>query len=295
VCGCTAAAGATEMRDFRRAGVTLIELIVSIVLLLVVVAIGAIAARRTLAIQARMSLRDARASAMSDALTTLARHAATADPRRTDLRRARDTVLDVVHSFGFTSVCRVRGDTIVTTTDADSLPWSAVAPRSVTVDDEVRVWRDGFSDWQQRGIRAIGSASGACGDSTRTWPGRAAQRLVLSDSIGGVQIGALIRVLQRERWSLVRGGDGVWALSMATWDAARGAFQVPQPLLAPLAGPAAVGGAGFTVQAIDARGVVVFDSVGLASARSLIAVLRSPRHQIYGQLTDSVRINVGAH
>lgn len=282
------------MRAPCRRGVTLVELLVSIVLLLIVVSIGAIVARRTMAIQARMSVRDARASAMSDALNTLARHAASAEPGLADIRRARDTVLDLVHGIGVTTVCRVARDTMVITSDADSLPWSASLPRSVTTDDQVRVWRDDERDWLERSILSAGSASGTCGDSSRSWPGRGAQRLVLSSAIDGVQAGAPVRVLQRARWSLVRGGDGAWALSMSTWDASRSAFQVPQPLLAPLAAPSAPGGAGFTVVAIDARGAVLPES-NLSATRSLIAVLRAPRHQIYGNVVDSVRINVGPH
>ena len=117
---------------------------------------------------------------------------------------------------------------------------------------------------------------------------------MLTDTTVNVRAGTLVRVLQRERWSLVRGGDGAWALSMATWDATRSAFNTPQPLITPLAPPAAAGGAGFVIRAIDARGALVADSA-LATTRSLIAVLRAPRHALYGTLADSVRINVGAH
>lgn len=282
------------MRTSQRNGLTLIEMMVAVMLLLVVVAIGAIAARRTLAIEARTSMRASRESGISDALRTLARHASNAEPARGDIRRARDTVLDIVHTLGITTVCRVSRDTVVIPSDADSLPWSTVLPRAVTADDEVRVWRDDTHDWAQRSVRSVTGASGACGDSVRTWPGRAAQRLVLSDTVSGAGPGAPMRVLQRERWSLVRGGDGAWALSMATWDAARGVFQVPQPLLAPLASPTAMGGAGFAIRAIDAGGATIVDSA-LIRTRSLLAVLRAPRHQLYGSVSDSVRINVGAH
>ncbi|MBC7844453.1 MAG: type II secretion system protein [Gemmatimonadaceae bacterium] len=282
------------MRISQRHGVTLIELVVAIILLLVVVAIGAIAARGTLAVEARTSMRASRASGISDALRTLARHASNAEPAHGDIRGARDTLLDIVHTLGITSVCRVSQDTVVIPGAEDSLPWSTVLPRAVTADDEVRVWRDDTHDWTQHSVRSVSGASGACGDSLRTWPGRAAQRLVLGDSVSGIELGAPLRVLQRERWSLVRGGDGAWALSMATWDAARGMFQVPQPLLAPLASPTAVGGAGFAIRAIDASDATLVDSA-LARTRSLLAVLRAPRHQTYGTVSDSVRINVGPH
>jgi prepilin-type N-terminal cleavage/methylation domain-containing protein len=277
-----------------RAGVTLIELMVSMMLLLVVVAIGAIAARRTLSIQARVALQDGRASGISDALRTLARHAVDADPRLNDIRAARDTAIDIIHPIGVMTVCRARGDTVLSTAVDDSLPWSTVLPRAITTDDQLRFWNDARQEWIQRGVRNIASATGTCGDSTSLFPGRAWQRIILTDTTGNVRAGTVVRVMQRERWSLVRGGDGAWALSMATWDATRNAFDTPQPLIAPLASPNAAGGAGFGIRAIDARGAIVADSA-LTTTRSLIAVLRAPRHALYGALSDSVRINVGAH
>ena len=267
---------------------------VSLMLMLVVVAIGAIAARRTLSIQARVALRDSRASGISDALRTLARHAVDADPRLNDIRAARDSAIDIMHPIGVMTVCRARVDTVFSTTVDDSLPWSTVLPRAITTDDQLRFWNDSRQEWIQRGVRNVASATGACGDSTSLFPGRAWQRIVLTDTTVNVRAGTLVRVLQRERWSLVRGGDGAWALSMATWDATRSAFNTPQPLITPLAPPAAAGGAGFVIRAIDARGALVADSA-LATTRSLIAVLRAPRHALYGTLSDSLRINVGAH
>lgn len=281
-------------RTQSRHGTTLIELIVSLALLVIVSGIGAIAASRTLTTQARAAMLDSRASAISDALRTLARHAGDAEPARNDIRAARDSVMDIVHPIGITSVCRSNADTIITAASADSIPWSATLPRAITTDDDLRIWHDAQQSWIQRSVRSVTSATGACGDSTTAFPGRAWQRVVLTDTSSAIRIGAVVRVLQRERWSLTRGGDGAWALSMATWDASRATFNIPQPLVAPLAAPTAAGGPGFAVRAINSAGAIVADSA-LATTRSLIAVLRAPRHALYGTVTDSVRINVGTH
>jgi hypothetical protein len=254
----------------------------------------ATAAQRTLSVQARAAHRDGRAADLSAALRTLGRHSASADPLSRDVRIARDTLLDVVHTIGVSSICRVNADTLTLGADADTLPWATTMPRAVSADDMLRIWHDTRQEWVQRGIRVVGSASGSCGDSTTSWSGSATQRLVLTDTISGLRPGAPVRVLQREKWSLVRGGDGLWALSMATWNSATGAFTTPQPLIAPLASPGAAGGPGFAVRAIDARGLTVADSA-LTRARSLIAVVRAARQAMYGVVTDSVRINVGAH
>lgn len=275
-----------------RAGVTLVELMVAMMLLLVVSAIGGVAARRTLSVQADLARIDTRGTTLSDALRTLTRHASNADPALGDLRRARDTVLELMHAIGVASVCRTEGDTLTIGTGNDSLPWSSVSPRAVTTDDAVRVWLENPPHWETRDITAVGSAPGSCGDSTLAWPDRATQRLTLAVAVAGLHVGAPVRVLQREKWSLVRGGDGTWALSLATWNAATAAFATPQPLASPLAAPSAPDGAGLSVRAIDPADATVTDSA-LRSARSLLITLRTPRHPRDGILTDSVRINVG--
>ena len=95
------------MTRATRAGVTLVELLVAMVLLLVLLAISSTSMQRLLAVQARTGTGDARGNATSDALQTLRRHAATIDLAAADLRVARDTALELVHTVGVTTVCRV--------------------------------------------------------------------------------------------------------------------------------------------------------------------------------------------
>ena len=274
-----------------RAGVTLIELMIAMTLLLVVAAIGGVTVRRTLKVQAHLARVESRTTTLTDALRTIGRHAENADPALGDLRRARDTVLELIHAIGITSICRTIGDTLVIGSGNDSLPWLSVSPRAVTTDDAVRMWLETPPHWETREISAVGVASGTCGDTTLGWPDRATQRITLASTVAGLHVGAPVRVLQREKWSLVRGGDGTWALSLATWDAARNAFTTPQPLASPLAAPSAPDGAGLSLRAIDYAGAPLPDSA-LRTARSLLVTLRTPRHPRDGTLTDSVRINV---
>jgi type II secretory pathway pseudopilin PulG len=274
--------------------VTLIELVVALAVLPLLLAIGAITARRALSTQALGSAADARAVAISDALQTLARHASDADPANGDLVVARDTTLQLRHDVGITSVCRSSADTLVTSTGSDAKPWSSTLLRLITDDDQVRLWHEPTRSWILRSVRTATPATGACGDSITPWPERASQRLLLNDSIPGMLVGAPVRVLQRERWSLVRGGDGNWSLALATWNEARASFNVPQPLLSPLAAPSARDGPGFSARAITATGATLADSA-LTRTRSIIAVIRSTTHPRLGNLTDSVRINVRTH
>lgn len=277
-----------------RAGVTLIEMIVALLLLLVVFSIGSLTAQRSISTVAEVGAKESRAGSVSDALRTLARHAVNADPRDGDIRSAADSVLELMHSIGVSTVCRVRVDTLLLTQTADSLPWSTVLPRSVTEDDELGVWNDVSQLWVRRRIRSVTGSGGACGDSTARWSGSASQRIIMDDSIAGLTIGAPVRVLQRERWSLVLGGDGLWSLSLATWDAARGAFATPQPVVSSLAARGAPGGPGFSVRAIDHANLPLADGM-LTRTRSLIVHLRTAAHARYGVQADSVRINVGPH
>jgi hypothetical protein len=277
-----------------RSGLTLVELLVAMTTLLLVLAIGARVTRRVLESESRMSTTGARRHALADALLTLTRHAESIEPLQGDLLAARDTALELLHPVGMSVVCGVRGDTLTLSAERDSVAWSATLPRSVSAGDRVRVWSETTADWQQREVIAVSGASGACGDSLAPWPDRAAQRIRLNDSIAALRPGAIVRVLQPQRWSLVRSGTGDWSLSLASWEFARGALGTPQPVFAPLAPPAAPGGPGLRVRAIDAAGRVL-DAASLSRARSLLIVLRSAIHPRFGAIADSVRINVGHH
>jgi prepilin-type N-terminal cleavage/methylation domain-containing protein len=279
-------------RSARRPGVTLIELLVVLALVMVLVAIAGASTQRLLAIQSQAASADTRRSALSDALRTLTRHVASAESSRGDLRSAQDTVLELLHGIGSTTVCNARGDTLVVTNSADSMPWRTTLPRAVTDDDALRIWHDGDARWITRRVRTTAPATGPCGDGSLPWPDRATQQLVLDGTTSGMRPGAVVRVLQHERWSLVRGGDGNWSLTLATWDASRHAFNPPQPLLSPLSPPSAGSGAGLVVRAIDALGNPLPDSA-LGQARSVIVVLRYRPTGRQGVITDSVRVDVG--
>jgi len=274
-----------------RRGLTLVEMLVAIVLVTMLVAIGGATTQRVLAVHARTSAADSRRSALADALATLTRHAASVQPMQGDLRTARNTTLEIVHDIGMTTVCRAAGDTLVVTSGADTVPWSSTLPRAITTDDVVRIWHEADARWLPRNVLAIAPASGTCGESARPWPGAGTQRLLLDRNTAGLRPGATVRVLRRERWSLVLGGDGKWSLALATWDASRDIFAVPQPLLSPLASPSARTGAGFDVRAVDGEGRALADTA-LAGAHALLVTLRSLPTARLDAITDSVRINV---
>lgn len=277
-----------------RPGLTLIEITVSLVLMLVLLSVGSLVARKSIQTALTVSTTELRSGSLSDALRTLTRHVRNADPAAHDLRVARDSLLDLVHTIGAATLCRVSRDTIVLAAPNDTLPWSSTLPRWVTTDDAVRVWHDGDARWVERGVRSVTAANGACGDSASVWPGRAGQRLIIDDSISGARPGALVRVLQRERWSLVRGGDGQWSLALATWDALSRTFSTPQPVVTPLAAPTAPEGPGLLIRAVDAAGRQVADS-GLAHTRAVVVSLRSAKQARLDTIADSARINVGPH
>jgi hypothetical protein len=255
--------------------------------------IAAAAARRVLRVQATTTARHARQTAASDALLTLTRHAGTADPAAGDLRAARDSALEIVRTVGSTTICRGHADTVVTTTGGDTVPWRTTLPRTITTDDQLRLWSDTEARWITRRIIDVRSAGGTCGDSTTSWPGHAGQHLVLDSAVSATP-GSPVRVLARERWSEVRGADGQWSLALASWDATRHRFSAPQPLLTPLAAPSAETGAGLTVRAEDGRGHPVADSA-LRHAVALVVTLRTATSASAGVTTDSVRIDVRSH
>jgi type II secretory pathway pseudopilin PulG len=277
-----------------RAGVTLIELLLSLVLLALVIAMAGATLKRILVVEFRATNAASQQTALADALRTLRLHTESASPADGDVIVAADTVLDIRSDFGVTSACRANGDTVVTALDNHAVPWASSLPRQITAGDLVRVWSDSLQAWRVREVKAVASASGACGDSTAAGTGRAGQRLILHDSVPNIVTGAVLRIAQRERWSLVRGGDGRWSLGLALWDAARGASGVPQPLVSGLAKPSSAGAGGMAVRAVDASGATL-TAAELHRTRSIFVALRSETQPRVPQSADSVRINVGAH
>jgi prepilin-type N-terminal cleavage/methylation domain-containing protein len=276
----------------RHPGFTVIELLVSLVLLSMLVMLSAQTARVALTTQARTDHLASRASALADARRTLRAHLAGIAPTRNDLHEVRDTVLDLTHTLGSTVVCRVMGDTVVIAARVSGAPWHAAAARLVDRGDMVRVWNERVAAWSDHVVLDARSASGPCGDATRPWPEAASQRLVIADTLPSrVRPGAPIRVMQRQKWSLVRGSDGLWSLSLATWDAALARFATPQPLVSGLAAPSAPEGAGFAVRAEDSVGSTLSTAL-LTRTRHVSVRLRAARHPRYGSLTDSVLVNV---
>jgi Tfp pilus assembly protein PilV len=281
-------------RHSSRAGTSLPEILVALTITLVVLGIGSIAATRTIAVQSTGSASEIASSTRNSALATLARHLTNSVPHDGDLFTVHDTVLEFAHMIGVATVCAIRGDTLLTTRGVDSLPWNTTLPRAITSDDRLRLWSDSTSSWRTHGVRVVGTATGACGSLDRPWPGAAWQRITLDGAPHGVGVGGLIRVLQRERWSLLRSGDGTWSLALATWDAGRGRFGVPQPVLAPLNAPGAPDAAGLTVRAIDGAGATL-PAADLARTASVIVAIRSAVPPRVSSGNDSVRINVPAH
>jgi prepilin-type N-terminal cleavage/methylation domain-containing protein len=275
-----------------RRGMTLIEVLIATTLLLVVTSLAALVARRSLSTLTTLATLDTRAAALSDALATLHRHVAGAQPALGDIHAVHDTVLELSHTIGSTSACSIHGDTVTLPRTDDALPWSSSLPRLVTTDDRIRLWHERGQRWITRQVIATAPAAAACGDAMHPWPGVARQHLILDDSIPDAHPGAPVAVLQRERWSLVRGGDGRWSLSFATWDAAGATFAVPQPLVAPLASPRSADGPGLQVAASDRDGRPITDSTRQLT-RFVTVRLRTERHPRAGLLSDSVRINVG--
>lgn len=277
-----------------RRGTTLVELVVALSLLTVILAIGALVAQRTLSEEARVTRSTAQRAALADALHTLTRHLSETDPAAGDLQAVRDTMLDALVPIGLTTTCRHRADTLTVATAAEPAPWAATLPRDITAGDVIRVWSERSAGWVQSTVAATATAAGPCGDSLAPWPDRASVRLLLRDTLPPISAGSPIRLLQRQKWSLIRSVGGEWALAMATWDPLRSAFTTPQPVVAPLASPTARSGPGFTVTALDSTHAPV-GTGPLSRTRALHLSLRTPPNARSTSTTDSAHINVGYH
>jgi prepilin-type N-terminal cleavage/methylation domain-containing protein len=273
-----------------RAGLTLIEMVVSLTVFGVLIAMALPTAARMMHAQAVVHGDGVRAAAIDDALSALARHVQGTDAAAGHLVIARDTVLDAYVPIGRGVVCQARGDTLWLARGDSLVPWSPQLRRDAGAGDRVVIMSDSGAV-AVRNVRSAGSAPLRCGDADHPWPGVSLQRLVL-DSVIGASPGAPIRLLARERWTLQRSGDGTWSLALATWDAARTGFVTAQPVAGPLTPPADARGPGFSVQARAGDGRVLRDSLSLA--RTLTLVLRTRRDVRLHPVVDSVVLTVAA-
>lgn len=243
--------GEHRARSARRAGFSLVELLVAVTLLGVVLgAIVSLAVAQQRAHVALEARRLARAQ-LRDAALLLARDLRPVAGDADDLRAADDTLLDLVATTGGSVACAVAGPETIELPPSEppetALTWWVAAPRPgdvALVLDPGAAPGEGDDRWLALEVTAAASSVTACAGGPFAGGVRGGYRLALAGAVPlppTVRPGAPVTLARRRRWSHYRGSDGLWYLGLREWDGAE--WGETQPAAGPIrrAGGAASG------------------------------------------------------
>ena len=214
----------------RRAGVTLVELLVAL-------SLGGL----VLAIAAGSMLRQQRAVRWVDGLTgaelqlrpvlrLLADELEPLDAGAGDLEagQASDSSLDLRAVVAASLTCDSSAIVTLVPETEDSPPLGGAA-RAPVVGDSVWLYRDSLG-WRGHGVTSVGRITTACGVPTSA-PGPAFALAL--DAPASVPAGTPVRVTRWERWVVYRAGDGRWHLCVRYWSSTTSRFLAAQPVAGP--------------------------------------------------------------
>ena len=221
----------------RRRGFTLAEMIVSLTITGIVLALVSAIALRQQRIVDDLSEQRAVSARLRETSLLLPIQLRAASP--SDLRDARDTSLELRATIATAIVCDTSAGRLVLApaTDDDSQYASLIAPIE-TGDSVWLLTNDGASEyWHGARVTDVGSRpAGACnpaGPSLTAAGLHIARVTLMIDSIPPATIGLPLRVTRPLRYSLYRASDGDWYLGERTWNNVTARFDGIQPVVGP--------------------------------------------------------------
>ena len=260
----------------RRSGLTLVELMATVAVAGVVLAIIAAVALRQQRTFAALSADAALAGQLRDAASVLPTDLRTAAVGAGDLREASDTSIEIRETLASAVVCDTLGKAVVLAPfDATAATFAgAMAPIQAgdtawifSPDDSAHVWRG-------RAVLGVASAhAGQCmaGGPRLDVPALAASRTALTlDSVAAPQmlVGRPVRITRPIRYSLYHASDGSWYLGARDWNNASAKFNTTQPLAGPFRSPSA----GPVFRWFDSTGTVLAPPVARRDQVALVQI-----------------------
>lgn len=294
------------MSESARNGFTLLELVVSLVLLTLVVALvlGTLSSHQKVfrgmrqKILVNEQLRDGEA-----ALVTDLRGTALSDT----LRLMSDSAVEFFAAVGNSVVCTTPVTQVISLVPADltnglhlsSLP---IAPDTgdliaiYSIPDSI----SGVRHWQRFRIALVATApaSTACpltsGFSASSDLGKSAYRISVAGDVSGVAAGAPVRIIRRGRYSLYRSSDGDWYLGYKRCNAVAAGCGTVQPVSGPYTPYVNGTGGGMRFRFLDSLGHNV-PSARPRDVAFIEIILRAEvtaSGRVSGRWIDSVLISV---
>lgn len=216
----------------KRAGATLVELLVAMTLAAVVLGASSTLVVRQRRDSASAAARASAESQLGAALMAVPSALQDLTPSAGDLAagEARDTALQIraVVAVGVACDSAVAQVTLsAADTGAERESSVATAPR---IGDTLWWWSPGGVAWTRRRVASVASRTGVC---PRQGP---ASRSLLRLGFAGpdtVPRASAVRLTRQVRYSFYRAGDGTWQLGIAEWSEVLHDFSPPQPVAGP--------------------------------------------------------------
>ena len=269
----------------RRAGLTLVELLVSMTVGGVVLAMIAGIALRQQRVFGDLSDRNALSTQLRDAAATLPIDLHAVSPVAGDIRDARDSALELRATIASAIVCDSSPSAVVLA-PAGTLPVFASFTTPVEAGDTAWVMdaSGAVERWSPARIASVattGGAACAAGGPTLSPSAALAPRTVLTLAPAPAAIpGTPLRVTRPTRYSVYKASDGSWYLGGRDWNNTLARFNGIQPIAGPLLS-AASGGLAFRY--FDSTGAAIASPVSNAAAVALVRV------ELRGQSRNIVR------
>ncbi|HEY2162665.1 MAG TPA: prepilin-type N-terminal cleavage/methylation domain-containing protein [Gemmatimonadaceae bacterium] len=298
----------TGRAERRRGGLTLVELMATVAVAGVVLAIIAGVALRQQRTFAALTADAALAGQLRDAASVLPSDLRSAAVGAGDLREATDTSIEIRETLASAVVCDTLGQAIVLAPFGRTAATFAGAMAPIQPGDTAWIFSpdDSAHTWRGHGVLRVGSTqSGQCtaGGPRLDGASLAAPRMTLTlDSVPAPKtlIGRPVRVTRPIRFSLYHASDGGWYLGARDWNDASAKFNTIQPLAGPFRSP----GAGQVFRWFDSTGAALAPPVARRDQVALVRIdlrgqTRNPDRVLGsarngGPRADSVSILVAA-
>ncbi len=259
-----------------RRGVTLVELVVAMTVGGIVLALVAAISARQQRLHADIRERTALLEQLRQASNVLPIELRGIAIDAGDLREARDTAVEFRSTIASAVVCDTISGGVALAPAAGGDSTFSGFMSSIGAGDTA--WaltpNDSADSWSP--ITVVGTASapaGACGGGGPVLSPAARTRtrttLRFAASSLSVGVGSVVRVTRLTRYSLYRGGDGLWYLGAKDWNASANRFNTIQPVSGPYASPSL---RGLEFQYFDSAGVALTRPVVRPSDVALIRV-----------------------
>ena len=245
----------------RRGGLTLVELMATVAVAGVVLAIVAGIALRQQRTFAALTADAALAGQLRDAASVLPSDLRTAAVGAGDLREATDTSIEIRETLASAVVCDTLGKAVVLAPFDQTAATFGGAIAPIQTGDTAWIFSpdDSAHAWRGRGVLGVASTHG--GQCAAVGPRLSGASLTVSrttltlDSVPAPQIliGRAVRVTRPIRYSLYHASDGSWYLGARDWNDASAKFNTIQPLAGPFRSP----GAGPVFRWFDSTGAVL--------------------------------------